>query len=707
MPRVAALGTELRTYSATNSDPAPYLTSDVATTWPLPAMLMARLDELADDPQVSRWALTVSDLCEDLARTSLTDRRASSALLGRIEASMGDGRKLAARLTDRKTQASVRRAIYAIARRHAAWRLALAAVPAETILELRTADARNTDARNTEASESLPAFLQFRASDRPTQRAAVAKRRRPQPSSSRYAARPQRTSPGVLGGPSGEEDRTRRVVALLASLEAFEASPTPAAATKVARQMGELSGSDARPLVALAATTDDHWRNANVRMNFTQELIDQMLPRMPSQEGQVDDVINGVPVWGWQETSTELSTEFLEDTARLRLRLVASGAVYSDTQASKGPATVFNCGYTDFQVSKVVILTPKGIALARTQAYANSYSNLSDVETSVDGVPLFGSLARNMARNKFEKQKSASLAVVERRVASEARARFDKELTPRIVDAAHDFHRRVWSPLTALELEPTPIEMKTEADRVITRFRVAAADQLAAHTARPRAPGDSLASLQIHESFFNNALDQFDLDGKTLMLPELFTHIAKSMGRPDAELPEDLDKRVKFVFAKENAVRVRCHEGHVEITLALDELSRGKKNRWTNLLVRARYEPKGEGLEAQLARQEGIELIGEDLRTRDQIALRGIFSKVFSRSRAASLIPKEMVEHQALQHLEVTQFSIADGWIALAIGPKLVKQTEEGLQSRAAPRWKFDLTGSSRRQSQGARAEAE
>ena len=63
-------------------------------------------------------------------------------------------------------------------------------------------------------------------------------------------------------------------------------------------------------------------------------------------------------------------------------------------------------------------------------------------------------------------------------------------------------------------IDPTSIGMETSADRLTMRLRLAADHQLGAHTPRPRAPSDSLASFQIHESAFNNLVSQLDLNGR-------------------------------------------------------------------------------------------------------------------------------------------------------------------------------------------------
>ena len=81
--------------------------------------------------------------------------------------------------------------------------------------------------------------------------------------------------------------------------------------------------------------------------------------------------------------------------------------------------------------------------------------------------------------------------------------------------------QQVSEPLTSAGVELTPIELSTTAERVVARLRVAGEEQLAGHTPRPRAPSDSLASIQVHESALTNAAMSLELEGQRLSAKEL------------------------------------------------------------------------------------------------------------------------------------------------------------------------------------------
>ena len=97
------------------------------------------------------------------------------------------------------------------------------------------------------------------------------------------------------------------------------------------------------------------------------------------------------------------------------------------------------------------------------------------------------------------------------------------------------------------------------------------------------------------------------------------------------------------------------------------ELDTGRR-KWKNFSVRGCYRADIQKLDLELIRDSGIELISERLRLRDQIALRSIFTKVFAKSTRLAILRKAIEQQPQLSSLVVTQLTIRDGWISLALG---------------------------------------
>ena len=130
-----------------------------------------------------------------------------------------------------------------------------------------------------------------------------------------------------------------------------------------------------------------------------------------------------------------------------------------------------------------------------------------------------------------------------------------------------------------------------------------------------------------------------------------------------------MPENVIIAFAAKDPIRVHCENGVVTLTVAVRKITKGKRYKWSNLRISADYGIETEGLNAFLTRQDSIRLEGKKLRTRDQIALRGVFSKLLSRGTQIPLVPQKICDNPRLSDLAVNQNRIEDGWIGLAIGP--------------------------------------
>ena len=63
-----------------------------------------------------------------------------------------------------------------------------------------------------------------------------------------------------------------------------------------------------------------------------------------------------------------------------------------------------------------------------------------------------------------------------------------------------------------------------------------------------------------------------------------------------------------------------------------------------------------------------------------QIALRGIFSKLFPPDKRLPIMPDEVLKHPKLHDLRVTQFVVADGWLGMAVSPPRGKAVQKVVQ---------------------------
>jgi hypothetical protein len=457
---------------------------------------------------------------------------------------------------------------------------------------------------------------------------------------------------------------------LLNHLEQYEYTGLASDGYLVADDFRGLAWSAPEAAAELGRQLDTHYRNANVRVAATQDLFNRLVPQPERMDQRVRDTVVNVPVHGRASTFTKLSVVLVDDPRRVRFGLEASGVVASNTYSTSGPATFHNSGQSTFLVKKLFVLAPDGLVVFPAIAEAeNTHSYLISLETDFDGVPLVGSLVRNIARNQHDEIRGEASRETAQKVAIRALHQLDSEVSTQLSEAGRKLEKNQAATLRRLGLELVPVSLSTDDGRAAARARLGTPEQLGAHTPRPRAPSDSWFSWQLHQSALNNGLEQLDLEGRTFELAELFVWLAEKLGRPDLAKQDDLPEDVRLTFADKDAVHLRCENGAVEVTISLAEL-RHEGSRWRNFQVRTTYSPEVDGRSPKFARNDTIRLDGRSVKGKLQLKLRAIFSRVLSKNRDLKLLDDSITTDPRVQDLQITQFTVLDGWIALAYSPR-------------------------------------
>jgi hypothetical protein len=662
----------------------------VATSaWPIPRVLVEQMLQLSREEPTATWCDSATGIIRELCQPRMGDSRPAAEIIKDLRTLAG--RIPTATAADGPRESKIRRVQYALARWLDIWESAISLdqlaghtdeeplVPERIAVCLADVEALT---RKGSPGAGWREYLQLRVLQR------LASGQQPVPRDERRAVARMvldRLNSGRLSqsqrkfisqGPLVRLQTELRAWAaepitsarLLAHLEQYEQSSLASDAHLVANDWRGLNWSAPREGEKVGSHLETHYRNANVRVAVSNPLVNRMLPQPEKVEGTVNDTVVNVPVYGRSTTFTKLFARFVPDQNRIRIGLEASGLVASDTVSTSGPAKFYNAGQSTFMVRKLLVLGPAGLSVWPAVSEAeNNYSYLVSLETDFDGVPLVGSLVRNIARSQHDEARGEARMETEQKVAIRAREQLDAEVRPRLVKAAESIQKKQLATLDRLGLELVPVGLSTTEERIAARMRVASAEQLGAHTPRPRAPSDSWFSLQLHQSALNNVLARLDLEGRKFALPDLFVWIGKKLDRPAMANQDELPEGVQVTFARKDAVRLRCEGDRVEVTFALAELVQGG-NRWRNFTVRTYYRPEPDGLSPGFTRDSTIYL--EGFKGKPQVVLRTIFSKVLSLSRDIRLLDEELTSDPRVQDLEMTQFVVEDGWIALAYSPR-------------------------------------
>ncbi len=472
------------------------------------------------------------------------------------------------------------------------------------------------------------------------------------------------------------ESQLRTVIArsihptvVVSALEAYESQPDNERAAELvgllARWRSSPEGNVYVPTINAVVT---HYRNANIRWSVSEELINRFVPAFQQYAEAVHDTILGAAVRGRNNTRTNMSVHLFPDDQGIRLGLLASGRVHSNTTSWKGPVKMFNRGQSTFKAGKELLIKPDGIFQSPTETRASTGTRMIKMQTEWDSFPILGDIVRSIALQQHDEQKPFVRAEVLRRVHRSASQRMDQEVSQRLARAEESVGSRLVEPLRQLELNPQLLEMRTTENRAIMRSRLASSMQLAAHTPRPNALANSMLSVQIHHTAANNWIEQINVRNRRMTLDELMAALSKRFGT-ELTLPKEGYGDTIIQFAAEHPLEFEFVDGQIMLTIHLAELNTGKR-KWRDFSVRGYYRADIRQLEVELVREEGIELLSDRFGLKDQIMLRSIFSKVLAKNTRFAILRDAIREQPQLRSLDVTQFTIRDGWLALALGER-------------------------------------
>jgi hypothetical protein len=676
------------------TDPAPPVALPGLGLWEEPTVVLERLDELSHECETRLWAVGVQSLLGKLGAAVREGSPQALAILADLAAATQQAEGLADAMEDepdlRVLAGMLRRAGHTLARRLGVWEQAIVsdgqgAGLAEPVAPdpRRLAVCLAAVRRHTAGSPQGLAWSHYLALDALSR---LADEGDPGHAEGRQVARlvMRRMSTAPLTRGQREFLAREPIASLKAELrrwavepvelsevarhiERYERSGLSADARRLAEDCQGLALSPVPARQALGRQLEACYRNANVRLAVSRELLNRLIPERPPEYGCVDDVVLGSPVHGQSLTSTKVLVRLIPDPRRARLALEIRGLVSSLTQSTSGPATFYNDSQSVYRAWKEIEVGPEGLLLKPAEVAVSSDLRLHALETDFDEIPLLGAIAQEVARSKHQEQHDQMTSEVEEKVYVRAKRQVDAEADARLSDLANRLQDRLVEPIAELSVGPEVVGAETTDQRVSMRLRVGSDDQLGGHTPRPRAPSDSLASFQIHESAFGNLVEQLRLDGQTFTVPQLRQRLAARLHRPEMLLVKTDEDDISITFAPIDAARVRCDQGQVVVSLSIARLSRQGQT-WEDFQVRAFYRPVVRGRTASLVREDAIHLIGDRVQGRAQFALRGIFGRVFSKDQPIPLIPARVATDPRVAGLAVTQLVIEDGWIGLALG---------------------------------------
>ncbi|TWU02056.1 hypothetical protein [Neorhodopirellula pilleata] len=456
---------------------------------------------------------------------------------------------------------------------------------------------------------------------------------------------------------------------LLEDLERGETDSIDLSAIKVGEVFQSLRFSQDLAAVKVAKAIDLNYRNANVRTAISVQLIDRLLPEVPSKVSPIRTRLLGNDVRGTSRTESQIGIRLNPSEDSWNLSIQTLGDVLTESYSGQSGVTVLTNGQNVFDATTPLIIGADGYRIGETHVAVTGSQLLRGVRSKYDGWPLIGSLVRGIAESRFEEARPLAIRASQRQIEGTVTEELQTQLNAKASQGQNQLDEFVFGPLGRLNLEPKVIDLETTSDRLVARYRLAGDWQLASNTPRPRAWSDSWMSLQIHQSAFNNTFEQLLPKGNAKTLGDFFQDTMALFGRDNIELPDDVPADARIEFAATRPITVEMDEGRLTLTLRVVSLSQDDGTSLKRFIVRADYRPEIDGLSAKLVRDGHLSVSGPGMSMRQRFPIRALFNKILSESRTIPLTMPRLVEHPAAQDLAISQLEMRDGWLALAISP--------------------------------------
>jgi len=300
-------------------------------------------------------------------------------------------------------------------------------------------------------------------------------------------------------------------------------------------------------------------------------------------------------------------------------------------------------------------------------ATVESKDSLRRFSTDWDKLPILGDMVRHFAHEEFMEARPIAKRIMQKTIATQTDLEFDSQLRSKVRAAQSQFEKRLIGPLQNLDLHPMVVDMQTTDTRLVVRYRIASSDQLASYTPRPIAPGDSLLSMQVHQSAFNNMASRVVAGDKDWTMQDLSDNISDLLQQPRTPLDADAPTDITVRFVGSRPITVEFEDGRMWMTLRVESLEQPGRIHLKNFIIRTSYLPTINGLKAELSRDGVISVDGHKLGMRDRVPLRAIFSRVFSNRSTIPLVSEELLSDPRADGIAVSQVQMRDGWFAIAV----------------------------------------
>ena len=429
----------------------------------------------------------------------------------------------------------------------------------------------------------------------------------------------------------------------------------------------------------IASTLQTQLFNYNLRMLVSEDFLNRLMSQNRCETGPVVDCILGASVSGCQITNTSVNVDLKPSNTTARFDLRLQGTIQSNTQGVTPQATVYTLGNHVFTATKEVNFDGNKFWTSPASIAVSPHNTTTGVATKFSRIPLLGNIADNIASGQVEAKRGEAESIAASRVQDGVLPRFNSEVNASFANAGQKLNSELYEGLRASKLFPDAFNYQS-SDRLMTiNARLMTGDQVAANTPDSSLLAVSGASVLMHESLLNNAIDQMGLAGQTLTEPELRVKLESfltvALNRPfkfEAPTPtepaaaDDEKGPSAIIFAATDPIRIRIADGELTIVIRAGFKQEGKEDiPMREVRVPISFEVQGQ----KIAAKRGNVIVSAAEGQGGGISINAVVRKKIQADLPDRLVDgkvdfktpeKELVAY-------VTKITLVDGWVAISI----------------------------------------
>ena len=383
--------------------------------------------------------------------------------------------------------------------------------------------------------------------------------------------------------PADKENLRAEFKRLVTSLEGYEEENSEEQTAAARTAYSTLRKTRTCDLTPVTDALRLHYFNYNLRVTASETFLQRLVEQKREDNGPVDDFILGAKVDGQQWTSSEVGIDLKPSYDGVEFDITLRGVTQSRTNGVTDQATIYTSGYHQFWAAKQITFDGERFTTAPARIDVDANNTTTGASTRMNGVPLFGSIARGIAVKESQKRRPQSEAITVGRVSDRVLPEFNSEVDQQFSKANDDFGGKVVAALKDFGLYPTSSSIRTTDDALLLRTQLMDTSELAGGLPNPTVTSPTGIVIHVHESLINNSLDRTKLAGRTVTDQEMAAELEKALSRvlgrsfkfsdlsKEAEKTEEASGEdegpATLMFAKSDPIRVKIDDGVMTLTI--------------------------------------------------------------------------------------------------------------------------------------------